>query len=1274
MLYRVFVTVGGLIVLALFTALIAPLLIDWSAYKEDFEREASLIAGQPVRVGGGVKLRVLPLPSVSFENLEVGENADGSPLMTVERFSLNAELMPFLSGEVRIVDMTMVRPQVNLEVEENGMVAWTDRKEPLVDPGRIKLDRLDVKDASIAINGLANGRAITFENVQAKLSANSLLGPWRIEANGLFEGKQAEFRISTGSVQDSGAVRVRIEAEQDEQPYRLILDGPVRLEEQVLNWRGDFQISPLVGDSAFGHGEALPIMVEGKFDGSPEAIAISEYRLEAGPREDPYTITGDGMVTFRDQLLFKLTADGRQIDLDRIGNVEENKAGVGIGERIGALRSVLERIPVPTIDGQIDIVLPAIVAGDTLIREISANVKPHGTGWAVRSLSAILPGNTKIEAAGRLGLREDFGFDGNLTLASRQPTGFAAWVAGEVDPAFRKLNSAGITARVSLSHEQILLEEMEMILDQAIMNGTVHRLLSDDGSSAIIANLEGEKIVLDDLRAIYSLVGQSDNSQNARQDFDVQIAAKRLEGTLAGKGFAAREVDTHLQVHDGAVSINRLNAQDFFGAEIKSSGRIENVFAKPNGNMKLSVKAKNGQGLLSLASRYLEELPIIARLRSNAEFTKNTKLEIEFDTTTSGDQSKGQVLLKGVSGGTTINLRTSFDGGFDQLEGSELNINLMLSNLMPASLLRQIGFETLPIDVDGPMVINVEAAGVPNGELATLIAIDAPGTNLAAHGTMTTNNGHDYFGEMNLTLGSRDFTPWLQVSGFQLPGIGLDEKMPISATVQVDHQSTVTKFNSLSGQVGGNNFTGDAVLVRDGLERPLISGNLDIDKLSFPSVAAGVLGLDVSLLSAEEGALWSTAEFGKSFYDLADAKFNLVSKQADLGGGIIASNATGKLEVLNGAVNFSQFRLNVFGGELETSLGLKNIEGTASGDLRYQVKNLGMRSILELVGLPDIAEGRLSTNGSIQASGKSVAGMISASSGDGVMNLNGGKLTGMDPNGFSELLAKTDVDNFDVTPEVVAALVREFILRNRMDIGDIENAFTISQGRLNLRNLRTETLNSDLTGNVAIGLMEGQLEAEAAVRFDPGKEAIVGADPEIGLSWLGSLDQPETKIDTGLLEGYLSLRAFERSQRRVEMMEASVLETQRLSREIQLARAKELYRERKEEERRLLEEQLRLEREAEEARKVEAARKAEEARITEEEHLAEELRKTEDAEADLQSQENTDPIIEAIKEQLQAPTTVPEPVESHSNKQVTGEQPVEAAEPASNSRIPLPGK
>ena len=115
-LFRIFVLTGLVVVIALFAALLAPpYFVNWERFTADFETQASRIIGQPVKVGGKTNLRLLPLPFVSFENLDVGENSDGSPLMTVERFSLNMELFPFLSGEVRIVEMAMLRPKGELE-------------------------------------------------------------------------------------------------------------------------------------------------------------------------------------------------------------------------------------------------------------------------------------------------------------------------------------------------------------------------------------------------------------------------------------------------------------------------------------------------------------------------------------------------------------------------------------------------------------------------------------------------------------------------------------------------------------------------------------------------------------------------------------------------------------------------------------------------------------------------------------------------------------------------------------------------------------------------------------------------------------------------------------------------------------------------------------------------------------------------------------------------------------------------------------------------------
>jgi uncharacterized protein involved in outer membrane biogenesis len=46
MLTRLFVIVGGLLVLVLLAALVVPPFVDWTNYKSDFEREASAVLGR----------------------------------------------------------------------------------------------------------------------------------------------------------------------------------------------------------------------------------------------------------------------------------------------------------------------------------------------------------------------------------------------------------------------------------------------------------------------------------------------------------------------------------------------------------------------------------------------------------------------------------------------------------------------------------------------------------------------------------------------------------------------------------------------------------------------------------------------------------------------------------------------------------------------------------------------------------------------------------------------------------------------------------------------------------------------------------------------------------------------------------------------------------------------------------------------------------------------------------------------------------------------------
>ncbi|MEM7069353.1 MAG: AsmA family protein [Pseudomonadota bacterium] len=217
-LFRLFVFMGLLVVIALFSALLAPYFVNWERFTSNFEEQATRIVGQPVKVGGKSNLRLLPLPFISFENLDVGENEDGSPLMTVERFSLNMELFPFLSGEVRIVEMAMLRPKLNLKVSENGTVAWTTPQEAIVNPEQVNIEKLTVENGSIVLDGLAGGRTLNVSNIQGEISANSVLGPWRIAADAEIEGVSTVLKIQTGTFQDKEkSLRLKVDAVREDQ-------------------------------------------------------------------------------------------------------------------------------------------------------------------------------------------------------------------------------------------------------------------------------------------------------------------------------------------------------------------------------------------------------------------------------------------------------------------------------------------------------------------------------------------------------------------------------------------------------------------------------------------------------------------------------------------------------------------------------------------------------------------------------------------------------------------------------------------------------------------------------------------------------------------------------------------------------------------------------------------------------------------------------------------------------------------------------------------------
>ena len=111
------------IILALVTALVGPLLIDWGNHRALFEAEASRLIGVNVRVAGAIDARLLPSPRLTLHDIAIGDGRD-----TIRARSLGVEfaLGPLMRGEWRAAEMHLAGPQVSLGLDASGRCACAE--------------------------------------------------------------------------------------------------------------------------------------------------------------------------------------------------------------------------------------------------------------------------------------------------------------------------------------------------------------------------------------------------------------------------------------------------------------------------------------------------------------------------------------------------------------------------------------------------------------------------------------------------------------------------------------------------------------------------------------------------------------------------------------------------------------------------------------------------------------------------------------------------------------------------------------------------------------------------------------------------------------------------------------------------------------------------------------------------------------------------------------------------------------------------------------------
>ena len=253
---------------------------------------------------------------------------------------------------------------------------------------------------------------------------------------------------------------------------------------------------------------------------------------------------------------------------------------------------------------------------------------------------------------------------------------------------------------------------------------------------------------------------------------------------------------------------------------------------------------------------------------------------------------------------------------------------------------------------------------------------------------------------------------------------------------------------------------------------------------------------------------------------------------------------------------------------------------------QIKLSDADISSILGDAGLKGV--GDVST--ALSASGKSVGGLVATLSGSGTAAFRSLVVDGINPLAFAEFLARADQFGKDIDAAKTASFAPGIAGSGSFAADPGEAAFTVAAGVLRAPPLELKNSEAKISANIQSDFNTGQVSADGTVSYDAGQETLVGSEPAVRFSLQGRLGATVRTFDSEPLAQFLTQRALELEQARVEGMQSALLEKQRLRREVRYYAALQEEHDRATEEWRRQQAEARAAAEAE----AEARRKAEE--------------------------------------------------------------------------------
>ncbi|MBE2192505.1 MAG: AsmA family protein [Alphaproteobacteria bacterium] len=301
-------TAVGLVLVSGGVSVLVPSIIDQQKYKSMIVDKVSESTGYQVDWKGNIGISLLPLPHITVSDLTV--SANDQKIISIKSADIEVALFPLLSKKIEVKDITLEEPQMTLVTLKNGQQTWmtkqiVDKQEkPTSDTDKksesdssssmdVSLNVVEITDGIFIWDDQSSGTRHAVEDVDLRLKADSLSGPFEMNGGLTYGGRKVEAKINTSDMDmDNGIYPVQIKLALPESNIRAAYSGVIT-NKDILLVEGDMSLEVTdfgVALAAFSGDDAPEIPKElqgktslsGKITYSPEKIALSNLQVLLG--------------------------------------------------------------------------------------------------------------------------------------------------------------------------------------------------------------------------------------------------------------------------------------------------------------------------------------------------------------------------------------------------------------------------------------------------------------------------------------------------------------------------------------------------------------------------------------------------------------------------------------------------------------------------------------------------------------------------------------------------------------------------------------------------------------------------------------------------------------------------------------------------------------------------------------------------------------------------------------------------------------------------------